>query len=206
MRKAALLLPVCLLLAGCIIFDKKSEAVTFHQLVAPAAGPTRAAPSVYVPRAIVPSGLRRANLVLLDDAGNVRIEDGHRWIAPLDRALAEAVGRHLTARSGLPVAHQTPPDTHLVLLLTVDRMEIAAAPRQDRPLLSLPGMSGPPDNAVLQLTYRLERDDGVLIRAETVLRSRALANREPATFVRAQSANLAEIAEQIAQALPAPSR
>ena len=41
MRKAALLLPVCLLLAGCIIFDKKSEAVTFHQLVAPAAGPTR---------------------------------------------------------------------------------------------------------------------------------------------------------------------
>ena len=95
------LLTACLaltaLLSGCIIFDKKSEAVTFHQLASPAAVTTRSGPTLFVPRAIIPSALRRPNVVLIDDTGWVRIEDAHRWISPLDRAVPEAVGRHLTS-------------------------------------------------------------------------------------------------------------
>ena len=112
------------LLTGCIIFDKKSEAVTFHQLASPAAVTTRSAPILFVPRAIIPSALRRPNVVLIDDTGWVRIEDAHRWIAPLDRAIPEAVGRHLTSLTGLPSSTQSPAEEHLVLLLTVDKMEV----------------------------------------------------------------------------------
>ncbi len=104
MKTPALVLGLTLLLTGCIIFDKKSEAVTFHQLASPATATTRNAPTLFVPRAAIPAALRRPNIVLLDDTGWVRIEDAHRWIAPLDRAVAEAVGRHLTSLTGLPAA------------------------------------------------------------------------------------------------------
>ena len=83
MKSRFLLLGLTALLSGCIIFDKKSEAVTFHQLASPAAVTTRPAPILFVPRAIIPSALRRPNVVLIDDTGWVRIEDAHRWIAPL---------------------------------------------------------------------------------------------------------------------------
>ena len=84
MKSRALLLGLTVLLSGCIIFDKKSEAVTFHQLASPAAVTTRSGPTLFVPRAIIPSALRRPNVVLIDDTGWVRIEDGNpvsevRW-------------------------------------------------------------------------------------------------------------------------------
>ena len=86
----AVVLALAALLSGCIIFDQKSEAVVFHQFAAPAAGPARTAaagPQLFIPRAVIPSALRRPNVVLVDDAGWVHIEDAHRWVAPLDRSI-----------------------------------------------------------------------------------------------------------------------
>ena len=200
-----LLLGVAVFLNGCIIFDKKSEAVTFHQLAAPAAATKHPAPTIFVPRSVIPAALRRPNVVLLDDTGWVRVEDANRWIAPLDRAISEAVGRHLTALTGLPAASQAPADEHLVLLLTVDKMEIFAPAGPGRSLFSIPGVARNDDTATLQLTFRLEKPDGTLLAAKTLSRSRALKERTPAEFTQAQSANLAAVAAEIASFLPNPS-
>lgn len=198
-----LLLTACaLLLSGCIIFDKKSEAVTFHQLAAPAASApstTTAGQQVFVPRAIIPAALRRPNVVLLDDTGWVRVEDNHRWIAPLDRAIPEAVGRHLNARAGVATAMQTPAADHLVLLLTVDKMEVFAPASPGRSLFSLPGASASADTAILQVTCRLEKSDGTLVTAGTFTQSQPLKERDSEAFVQAQSANLAALSAELAK-------
>ena len=205
MKFRALVLGVSALLSGCIIFDKKSEAVTFHQLASPAAAATRPAPTIFVPRAVIPSALRRPNIVLLDDTGWVRIEDAHRWVAPLDRAVSEAVGRHLTALTGLPASTQSPADEHVVLLLTVDKMEIFTPAGPGRSLFSIPGTATNTDTATLQVSFRLEKSDGTLLAAKTLAQSRSLKERTPAEFTQAQSANLAAIAGEIAKLLPNPS-
>lgn len=205
MNVRALLLVLSALLSGCIIFDKKSEAVTFHQLAAPAAAATRSGPTIFVPRAVVPSALRRPNVVLIDDTGWVRIEDAHRWVAPLDRAVSEAVGRHLTALTGLPSSTQSPADEHLVLLLTVDKMEVFAYAGPSRSLFTIPGTTASTDTATLQVTYRLEKSDGTLLAAKTIAQSRALKERSPTEYTQAQSANLAAVAVEIAKLLPNPS-
>lgn len=198
-----LLLTACaLLLSGCIIFDKKSEAVTFHQLAAPAAvarSPKSEGPHVHIPRAVIPSALRRPNIVLLDDNGWVRIEDAHRWIAPLDRAVPEVIGRHLSARTGLITDLQTPSEEHLVLLVTVDKMEVFAPAGADRPLFSLPGSAANADEAVLQITCRLEKSDGSPISRRTLTQSRPLKDRTPDAFVQAQSANFAALSAELAK-------
>ena len=199
----ALLLGLSALLSGCIIFDKKSEAVTFHQLASPAAVTTRSAPILFVPRTIIPSALRRPNVVLIDDTGWVRIEDAHRWISPLDRAISEAVGRHLTSLSGLPATTQSPADEHLVLLLTVDKMEVFAPAGPGRSLCSIPGTTPNTDTATLQITLRLEKSDGSLLATKTLSQSRPLKERTPSEFEQAQSANLAAISAEIAKLLPA---
>jgi uncharacterized lipoprotein YmbA len=205
MKPRALLLGLTVLLNGCIIFDKKSEAVTFHQLASPAAAATLAGPSVFVPRAIIPSALRRPNVVLIDDTGWVRIEDAHRWIAPLDRAVSEAVGRHLTSLTKLPASTQTPAEDHLVLLLTVDKMEIFTPAGPGRSLFAIPGTVANTDTATLQLTVRLEKPDGTLLSAKTLSQSRLLKERTATEFAQAQSANLAALSAEIAKLLPAPS-
>ena len=203
MKTRALVLVLTSLLTGCIIFDKKSEAVTFHQLAAPAAAATRTGPTVFVPRAIIPSAIRRPNVVLLDDTGWVRVEDAHRWIAPLDRAIAEAAARHVTAISGLPAATQSPAEDHLILLLTVDKMEIFAPAGAGRSLFSLPGTAPSPDTATLQVSYRLEKSDGSLVSAKTLSQARPLKERSPTAFAQAQAANLAALCAEIAPSLPA---
>ena len=190
MKSRFLLLGLTALLSGCIIFDKKSEAVTFHQLASPAAVTTRPAPILFVPRAIIPSALRRPNVVLIDDTGWVRIEDAHRWIAPLDRAVPEAVGRHLTSLTGLP---------------TVDKMEVFTPAGPERSIFSLPGTAPNTDTATLQITFRLEKADGTLLVTQTLSRSRPLKERSANEFTLAQSANLAVISAEIAKLVPAPS-
>ncbi len=205
MNARALLLGFTALLSGCIIFDKKSEAVTFHQLASPASLATRTTPTLFIPRSIIPAALRRPNIVLIDDTGWVRVEDAHRWIAPLDRAVSECVARHLTALTGLPSSGHSPADEHFVLLLNVDKMEINAAPSPGRSIFSLPGTSTNTDSAVLQLTFRLEKSDGTLVTAKTLSKSRALRERSPTEFTQAQSENLAAIAAEIAKSLPNPS-
>jgi len=205
MKSRFLLLGLTALLSGCIIFDKKSEAVTFHQLASPAAATTRPAPILFVPRAIIPSALRRPNIVLIDDTGWVRIEDAHRWIAPLDRAVPEAVGRHLTSLTGLPTSTQSPADDHLILLLTVDKMEVFTPAGPERSIFSLPGTAPNTDTATLQITFRLEKADGTLLVTQTLTRSRPLKERSANEFTLAQSANLAVICAEIAKLVPAPS-
>jgi uncharacterized lipoprotein YmbA len=200
MIRRSLLVGLAALLSGCIIFDQKSEAVTFHQFAAPAAtgAPAAAGPQVFVPRASIPSTLRRTNIVLLDDKGWVHIEDGHRWLAPLDRALPEAVGRHLTSLSGVVTTSQTPSEDHLVLLLTLDKMEVFTPAGPGRSLFSLPGTGTKTDTATLQLSCRLEKSDGTPIAVKTFSQSRPLEERTPAAFVRTQSANLAALAAELA--------
>jgi uncharacterized lipoprotein YmbA len=205
MKSRALLLGLTVLLSGCIIFDKKSEAVTFHQLASPAAVTTRSAPILFVPRAIIPSALRRPNVVLIDDTGWVRIEDAHRWIAPLDRAVPEAVGRHLTSLTGLPTSTQSPADDHLVLLLTVDKMEVFTPAAPGRSIFSLPGTAPNTDTASLQITFRLEKADGTLLITKTLSQSRLLKERSANEFTLAQSANLAALSVEIAKFVPVPS-
>ena len=195
------------LLSGCIIFDQKSEAVVFHQFAAPTGASAQDADGtpVFVPRAIIPTALRRPNVVLLDDAGWVHIEDAHRWIAPLDRAIPETVARHLRSRAGVITTTQTPSEDHVVLLLTVDKMEIFAPAGAERSIFSLPGSSDKESTATLQLTCRVEKADGTPISVKTLTRSRPLKERTPAAFVLAQSANLAELSSEIAQWLPKPA-
>ena len=205
MKSRALLLCLTALLSGCIIFDKKSEAVTFHQLASPAAVTSRLGPILFVPRAIIPSALRRPNVVLIDDTGWVRVEDAHRWISPLDRAVSEAVGRHLTSLTGLPSSTQSPAEEHLVLLLTVDKMEIFTPASPGRSIFSIPGTTPNTDTAILQLTFRLEKSDGSLLAAKTLSQSRPLKERSPTAFEQAQSANLAAVSAEIAKLLPAAS-
>ena len=202
----AFVVALAALLSGCIIFDQKSEAVVFHQFAAPTGASAQDADGtpVFVPRAIIPTALRRPNVVLLDDAGWVHIEDAHRWIAPLDRAIPETVARHLRSRAGVITTTQTPSEDHLVLLLTVDKMDIAAPAGAERPFFALPGGAVRPTAASLQLTCRLEKADGTPVAVRTFARSRPLTERAPAAFVQAQSANLAELSDEIARWLPAP--
>ena len=202
MKASSLLLALTALLSGCIIFDKKSEAVTFHQLASPTAAPVQRktqGPHIFLPRAIIPSALRRPNVVLLDDNGWVRIEDAHRWISPLDRAIPEVIGRHVSARTGIVADLQTPLEDHLVLLLTVDKMEVFTPAGPERSIFSLPGSAANADTATLQLTCRLEKSDGTLMSVKTLTQSRPLKERTPDAFVQAQSANLAAIAAEIAR-------
>jgi len=203
----AVVVALTALLSGCIIFDQKSEAVVFHQFAAPTGASAQDADGtpVFVPRAIIPTALRRPNVVLLDDAGWVHIEDAHRWIAPLDRAIPETVARHLRSRAGVITTTQTPSEDHVVLLLTVDKMEIFAPAGAERSIFSLPGGTDKASTATLQLTCRLEKADGTLVAVKTFDQSRPLKERTPAAFVQAQSANLAELSNEIAKWLPQTS-
>jgi len=118
------LLTASLLLTGCIVFDKKSESVLFHQLAAPQATPTLKGPLLFIPRVTLPSAVRRPTLVLIDEANNVQVEDSQRWATPLDRGLAEALGQHLVKNTGWPVTNQAPGESHLVLLIDVDQFAL----------------------------------------------------------------------------------
>jgi uncharacterized lipoprotein YmbA len=135
----------------------------------------------------------------------VRIEDAHRWISPLDRAVPEAVGRHLTSLTGLPSSMQSPTEEHLVLFLTVDKMEVFTPAGPERSIFSIPGTAPNTDTATLQVTFRLEKSDGTLLATKTLSQSRPLKERTPTEFEKAQSANLATISAEIAKLLPAAS-
>ncbi len=170
------------LLTGCIIFDKKSESVSFHQLASPQATPSLKEPLVFIPRVQLPSALRRPTLVLIDEANNVRLEDSQRWATPLDRGIAEALGQHLVRNTGRPVALQAPGQPHLVLLVDVDQFALNHG------------------NAVLSLRFRVENDSGrLLAQGEGTWNSPKAEN--PADFVRAQSENLAKAALIIGKVL-----
>lgn len=181
-RRFLCLLTSSLLLTGCIVFDKKSEAVSFHQLAAPQATPTVNGPLLFIPRVTLPSALRRPTLVLIDEANNVQVDDTQRWASPLDRGLAEALGQHLMKNSGRPVTHQAPGESHLVLLIDVEQFA------QNH------------GTAVLQLRFRVENDAGHLLAEGQGTWNSPKADK-PEDFVRAQSENLAKAALIIGKVL-----
>jgi len=162
-------------LSGCIVFDKKSEAVAFYQFSSPQASAIDSGPVVFVTRAMIPHALRRPNLVMQDDAEWVRVEDSHRWIAPLDRLISEAVANQLTSATGISTTLVAPAADHLVLLITVERMAIKA----------------PNKEATLSIHFRLEHSSGEVIREKTSTWTSAINSSNPAEFVQAQSKNLA---------------
>ncbi len=182
-------------LSGCIVFDKQSEAVTFHQFAAAEATATRSAPLIHVPRATLPAGVRRPAVVLLTPGGEVLIDDSHRWTATLDRLVAETVARHLTREAGTPTVATTPDAPHFTLILECERFEVLAGRR-----------------AALTIHYRLERADGSAVAGGTSACVEPMPDLGAPAFVAAQSRNLAKVGRAIAEtvrALPAsqfPSR
>ena len=178
--KLFLLIGLSSLVTGCITFDQKSESVTFHQLSAPVTTPTKKAPIIYIPRANIPVSLRRPTLVIADESRVIKVDDSQRWIASLDRAVSEIIGRNLTKQTGLPFELQTPNENHLVLFIDVEAMFLTA------------------QSTVLQLHYRIEDAQGKSL-SQGEGQWKAKRSENPIEYVNAQSENLANAAAQIAK-------
>ncbi|MFM7744022.1 MAG: membrane integrity-associated transporter subunit PqiC [Verrucomicrobiota bacterium] len=184
-----------LILSGCVFFDQRSDPVAFHQLRAPAADASRTGPAVFVTRAELPVALRRPNVVLVDDQGWGQVEDAHRWIAPLDRAIAEAVARHLTRHSGLPGTTSLPAEPHLRVDVRISKMHVLTPPGAESAFAS----GGPAARvALLETQFRLVRADGRSA-AFTCAQRADMPDLSVESYVRAQSANLAKACEAFAR-------
>ena len=178
--KLFILIGLTSLVTGCITFDQKSESVTFHQLSAPVTTPTKNAPIIYIPRANIPVSLRRPTLVIADEAKVIKVDDSQRWIASLDRAVSEVIGRNLTKQTGLPFELQTPNENYLVLFIDVEAMFLTG------------------QSTVLQLHYRIEDAQGKSL-SQGQGQWKAKRSENPIDYVNAQSENFASAAAQIAK-------
>jgi uncharacterized lipoprotein YmbA len=182
MKKIVYIFIASLLLSGCIVFDKKSTAVTFHQFNIPTVAPTKNSPIIFIPRVQVPAAVRRPTLVINDISGKTVIDDSQRWVYSLDRAMGDVIGHHLTQITGLPYSTQAPSEKHLVLLVEVIQF-------------------GVNDNGtILQLNYQIETSIGeTLTQGQGIWRGkRAQTAKE---FVDQQSNNLSAASAEISQAL-----
>ena len=190
MKKIIYLASIALMLSGCIVFDKKSTAVTFHQFKTPTAAASKAWPVVFIPRAQIPAAVRRPTLVVNDTSGKTVIDDSQRWLYSLDRAISDVVGHHLTQITGLPYSTTAPSDTHVILMLDVMQFGVND------------------DATILQINYRIETSAGdTLTQGQGTWRSKRASS--PKEFVDQQSTNLslatAEISQALLQALSKPS-
>lgn len=181
MRRAPLLLLA--LLTGCLVPGRRSDPVVFHAFSAPSAPSDRASPQIHLPRTGIPAGLRRPTLVI-ERPGSVLVQDSHRWLAPLESAVPEAVGRRLTALTGLPCVSQPPAEDHLVLHADVLRMDVVDG------------------RARLRIRFRLETSSGERRHEAEAEWSSPLASDEPGDFVAAQSSNLDKAAASLVSFLP----
>lgn len=183
-RLVALLL--ALSLAGCIVFDKKSEGVTFHQFTAQVAAPKTSQPLVFVARATLPGPVRRPAVVIVTQGGEVQLDDSHRWAAPVDRLVAETLARHLTRLAGTPTVLQAPEAAHLTLLIECESFEVV-----------------PERRAGLTINYRFEKADGSAVAGGRTTSTEPMKELTAAAFVAAQSLNLAKAGQAIAETLRA---
>lgn len=181
MKTRALLL--LLLLTGCLIPGRRSEKVVFHAFSAPSGLSDRARPTLYLPRAGVPAGLRRPTLVI-ERQGSVSVQDSHRWLTPLESAIPEALGRRLTALTGLPCSSQPAAEEHLVLHAEVLRMDVSDA------------------HARLRIRFRLEDAAGERRHEAEAEWISPLVSEAPGDFVAAQSSNLDKAAASLVSFLP----
>ncbi len=178
-------------LSGCIIFDKKSETTTFLQFKSPATEAQKLEPAIYVVRPNLPSALRRPNIIMLTPEGEAVIDDAHRWTAPLERLMAEAVANHLTKLTGQATTLQAPEKSFVTLIIDVDHFELI-----------------PPKKAVLILHYHFEQVDGTSIAGGQGTWIEPMHELSAREFVDAQSQNLTKASAAIAktfQNLPVPS-
>ena len=186
------LTPAILLLAGCIQFDQRSQPTVFHDFAAPTTvQPARPGPVIFIPRAQVPAGIRRPDIVVKDATGAVQVEDLHRWSAPVDRLLTEALGRQVRARSGLPVSYAETDRPHLVLWLTVEGFSID----------DFRFAAGPQRAAGLTLRYRIEKTDGTVLKEDGITNWTGFPAGGADAFVKAQSNNLAKAGADISTEL-----
>lgn len=181
MRTSALL--CLLLLTGCLIPGRRSEKVVFHAFSAPAGLSDRARPTLYLPRAGVPAGLRRPTLVI-EAQGSISVQDSHRWLTPLESAIPEALARRLTALTGLPCSSQPPAEDHLTLRADVLLMDVTDA------------------HARLRIRFRLEDASGERRHESEAEWTSPLASDAPGDFVSAQSSNLDKAAASLVSILP----
>lgn len=182
MKKIVFALALTLFLSGCIVFDKKSAAVTFHQFNVPTVAPTKESPVIFIPRVQLPAAVRRPTLVISDISGKTIIDDSQRWVYSLDRAIVDVIGHHLTQITGLPYSTLAPSEKHLILLVEVVQF-------------------GVNDNAtVLQMNYQIETSTGeTLTRGQGIWRGQRAQSAQ--AFVDQQSNNLSAAAAEISQAL-----
>lgn len=186
------LLLAALLLAGCIQFDQRSQPTVFHDFAAPsAAQPARPGPAIFIPRAQVPAAIRRPDIVVKDAARVGQVEDLHRWSAPVDRLLTEALGRHVRARSGLPVSYTETDRSRLVLWLNVEGFSVD----EFRFAEGLRRAAG------LTLRYRIEKTDGTVLKEDEITNWTGLPAGGADAFVKAQSNNLAKAGADISTEL-----
>ena len=179
-------IPLALLLltfTGCLVPGSRSEAVTFHAFSAPSAPAARPGPTLCLPRAAIPSGLRRPTVVIEWD-GTVAMQDSHRWLAPLESAIPEALGRRITALTGQPCSSQPSSDDHLTLHSDVLRMDVTGG------------------KARLRIRFRLEDAKGERRHEAEAEWTSDLASPEPGDFVAAQSSNLDKAAAGLVSFLP----
>ncbi len=182
MRKFIYLTSVALTLSGCIVFDKKSTAVTFHQFNTPTVAASKASPVVFIPRASIPAAVRRPTLVINEISGKTAIDDSQRWLYSLDRAISDVVGHNLTQITGLPYSTSAPSDAHVVLMLDVMQFGVND------------------DATILQINYRIETSAGdTLTQGQGTWRSKRASS--PKAFVEQQSTNLSLASAEISQAL-----
>ena len=182
MKKILVFASFALLLTGCIVFDKKSTAVTFHQFNTPTATPTKNWPVVFIPRAQIPAAVRRPTLVINDVGGKTVIDDSQRWLYSLDRAISDVIGRHIVQITGLPYSSQAPSDAHVVLLIDVTQFGVND------------------DATVLQISYHIESSAGdTLTQGQGTWRGKRADS--PQAFVDQQSINLSQAAAEISQTL-----
>lgn len=192
------------LLSGCVVLNQRSAPVAFHQLRAPAAVASRPGPVVFVTRAELPAALRRPNVVLIDDQDWGQVEDAHRWIAPLDQAVAAAVARHLTRLSGLPGTTALPAEPHLRVDVRISKMLVLAPPGAES---AFAAVSSTARVALMETHFRLVRADGKSA-AFTSTQRADMPDLSVESYVNAQSANLAKACEALARQenLADPSR
>lgn len=175
-----LLLSLTCLTTSCITFDQKSESVTFHQLSGPVTTPTKKSPIIFIPRANIPVSLRRPTLVIADESRVIKVDDSQRWIASLDRAVSEIIGRNLTKQTGLPFELQTPNENFIVLFIDVEAMFLTT------------------QATVLQLHYRIEDAQGKSL-GQGQGQWKTKRSENPMDYVNAQSENLANATAEIAR-------
>jgi uncharacterized lipoprotein YmbA len=124
--------------------------------------------------------MRRPTIVIADETRVIKLDDSQRWIASLDRAVSEIVGRNLTKQTGLPFELQTPSENYLVLFIDVEAMFLTA------------------QATVLQLHYRIEDAQGKSL-SQGQGQWKAKRSENPIDYVNAQSENFSSAAAQIAK-------